>query len=206
MRKYVLVLAALALVPLASAIGGEPAADIEQRVKALEEAQAKPAAQPLKLGIVSEEEVLDNLEEKKDIEADIELVEQKAREVLNAIQRECQKIEDEIELRAKGSDERARKVKELDAKKEELAFKYKKLNADIQQQAKKKFDDLRTKLRAAIERFAREQHYTLVIEKRALLYGEEGDSLTTKIIDQMNGEYFNTLEKKETTQEPPAKQ
>jgi len=211
MRKYFLVLAVLAILPLAAASAGEQPADLEQRVKAVEDALAKPPAQPLKLGIVSEEEVLDNLEEKQEIGADITLMEQKARDVLKAIQNECKNLEAEIELRAQGSEERAKKVKECDAKKEELASKYKTLSADIQQQAKKKLDDLRAKLRTTIARFAREQHYTLVIEKSALLYGEEGDSLTTNIIDLMNDEYWRekkqTAEEttKETTQETPAK-
>jgi len=207
MRKSLIVLATLALLPLASARAGEATiADLEQRVKALEDVQAKPAANPLKLGIVSEEEVLDNLEEKKEIDVEIELVEQEARKTLAAIQKECLKIEAEIELRAQGSDDRARKVKELDVKKEELAVKYKNLYADIQQMARKQIDDLRSKIRTNIERYARQHNYSLVIEKRALLYGEEGDTLTTKIIDQMNGEHFaNKADKEDEKTETPGK-
>ncbi|HUU68151.1 MAG TPA: OmpH family outer membrane protein, partial [Planctomycetota bacterium] len=78
-----------------------------------------------------------------------------------------------------------------------------KLNADVQQQRQKRVDELRKKIRATIAEFARRQGYSMVFEQSALLFGEEGKSLTIDIIDQMNGEYFKTkLDKKDELKAP----
>lgn len=197
MKPYALSLAALMLWAVATdAPGAEPSLpDLESRVEALEKAGANA---PFKFGIVSEGEVLDNLEEKKEIEVDIELLEKKAREELNALQDKCRELEEEVQLHAESSDERKAKEKELQDKRRELTLKYRKLNADIQREANKRLDQIRMKIREHIARYARRHGYTLVIEKTALLFGEEGKSLTTEIIDQMNGEYYQAkYEKKE---------
>ena len=201
----------LALLPVTAAIAGEqPAAtDLEKRVKALEDGQAAA----LRFGIVAESEVLDCIEEKKDIDADIEKIEMAARQELLPFQKVCQAYEDEIALRAPGSKERVEKEKELEKKKQELTVKYRSLNADVQQKAKQKIDDLRRKIRETIAKYAKDHGYSLVIERNALLFGEEAKSLTTEVIDQMNDEYFKIkIEKKEerkseaSNQEPaPAK-
>jgi len=195
MTRYPLVLLVASIVwSLSAAIAGEP---------------AKPApaeethAQTFRFGIVSEGEVLDNLEEKKDIDVDLDLVEKQAREVLLGMKRECDALESEVSLRKEGSEEREQKMKELEKKKQEWQVKAYKLNADVQQQRQKRVDELRKKIRATIAEFARRQGYSMVFEQSALLFGEEGKSLTIDIIDQMNGEYFKTkLDKKDELKAP----
>lgn len=207
MARHATIMAVLALLPLAAARGGEPgAADLEKRVAALEEAKADGSLF-LKFGIVSESEVLDNLEEKKDVDVDIELLEQQAREVLLGMQKECQDLEKEIDLLAAGSEERDKKSKLLDKKKRELAAKYQDLSGDVQQQAARKRDEIRVRIRSTIAQYARKEGYSLVIEKTALLFGEEGKSLSNEIIDLMNTEYFAAKydkegEKKNETRQP----
>jgi len=195
MKSYMLFPAVLMLAAGAFAAQAEPSlADLQERIEALEKAGARV---PFKFGIVSEGEVLDNLEEKKDVEVDIELLEKEARGQLNALQKEYRDLEAEIQLHAEGSDERKAKEKELEEKKRELTLKYRRLNADIQQEAQKRLDEMRMKIRAHIARYARKHGYALVIEKTALLFGEEGKSLTTEIIDQMNTEYYKAKYEKE---------
>jgi len=189
MRSYVLLSAALMLWPLSAAAGEAPnaPAGLEKRAEAIEKAGSNV---PFKFGIVSEGEVLDNLEEKKNIEADMDLLENKAREILYGMQKDYTDLETEVNLHAEGSAERKAKEKELEEKKREMTLKYRSLNSDIQQEAKKRLDQIRIKIRQHIARYARKHGYALVIEKTALLFCAERKSLTTQIIDQMNAEYF----------------
>ena len=194
-RSLPVALLAVIVFPLAAATGGEPA-----KAATAEETHA----QAFRFGIVSEGEVLDNLEEKKDIDVDLDLVEKQARELLLGMKRECDAVESEVSLRKEGSQEREQKVKELEEKRKELQVKAYKLNADVQQQRQKRVDELRKKIRATIAEFARKQGYSMVFEQSALLFGEEGKSLTIDIIDQMNGEYFKVkLDKKDESKDAP---
>jgi len=190
-RSFLVPLFALILVPLAAANAGEPA-------NAPAPAD-EPHPQAFRFGIVSEGEVLDNLEEKKEIDVDIDLMEKQAREILLAMKRECDALESEVALRKEGSDEREQKVKECEKRKQELQVKAYKLNADVQQQRQRRVDELRKKIRATIADYARKQGYSMVFEQSALLFGEEGKSLTIDIIDQMNAEHFKA--KREKTDE-----
>ena len=200
MKPQVVLLIALALWPPAAGAGeADPElADLVKRVEALEKTIAN---RPLSLGIVSESEVLDNLEEKKELDVDIELREKEARKILKEKQKECLNLETEIELHAEGSKKRVAKMTELKTKKRELALKYKQLTADIQQEAKKRFNEIRMKIREEIALYARRHGYALVIEKDALLFGEEGKILTTEIIDQMNTPYFEATRTKLNNEE-----
>jgi len=159
---------------------------VEDRLAALE----KAARAPFKFGIVSEAETLDNLEEKKDLDADIQLGEQKALEILIPIRKACEQLSTEIPMLGENSDDRKAKEAELEARKKELAQKYETLRNNLQQEAQKRLNEIRMKMRQHIAEYAREHNYALVIERSALLYGEEGKSLTTAIIDRMNTEYF----------------
>jgi outer membrane protein len=191
MRWYAVVAALLMLCVPGSAgaaqAEADKAVDLEERVEALEKMLAEG---PLKFGIVSESEVLDNLEEKKDIDADIELMEKEALEVLVPMREEYQKLATEIEMLGEGSEDRKAKAKQLEAKKRQLTLKYQTLKTDIQQQAKGKLGEIRMKIRSHIADYARKHGYALVIEQNALLFAEKGKSLTTEVIDQMNTEYF----------------
>lgn len=202
MKKHLTVLAILILIP-AAALAGEPApapakAEPEKKPEAREESQP----QGFRFGIVSEMEVLDNLEENKDILVDIDLITNKARGVVEGMKKELKSLQGEIDLRAEGSKEREEKMKELDKKTQESNIKYRTITADIQQQAKKKRDELSLRIRDAVAQFARKQGYSMVFERSALLFGEEGKSLTTEIIDQMNAEYMFKA-KKEGSKEAP---
>jgi|GEM_PF-2984165 len=170
---------------------------VEDRLAALE----KAARAPFKFGIVSEAEVLDNLEEKKDIDADIQLGEQKALEILIPIRKACEQLSTEIPMLGENSDDRKAKEAELEARKNELARKYEMLRNNLQQEAQKRLNEIRIKIRQHIAEYAREHNYALVIERNALLYGEEGKSLTTAVIDRMNTEYFKAKYEEEEEDE-----
>lgn len=202
MKRHLALLAVLFAIPIA-AFAGEPAAappkaEAEKKPEAREDA----SPQAFRFGIVSEAELLDNLEENLDIKTDMALVEKKARDVLLGMKKEQDALESEVNLRAEGSKEREDKIKELDKKKQEFNVKLRELNADVQQQAKRKSDALRMKIREAVARFARKEGLSMVFEKSALLFGEEGKGLTNEIIDQMNAEYMSKA-KKEGNKEAP---
>ncbi|NQT19119.1 MAG: OmpH family outer membrane protein [Planctomycetes bacterium] len=190
MKRIVAVLVAALALSLPAASAGEDApsmADLQERVAALEKANA---ARKFKVGIVSEGEVFDNLEEKKDIDVDIELIGKESEKTIAAIRKECDDLETEIKFHPEGSEERRAKMKLFEKKKHEMALKYNELKDIMQRQANKMLDQMRMKIRLHIAHYAREHGYTLVIERSALLYGEEGENLTTEIIDRMNTEYF----------------
>jgi len=160
---------------------------LEERVAALERAAA---GKPFKFGTVSEAEVLDNLEEKKDIDADIELGEKKALDILIPMRKECERLNTEIKMLGEGSQDRKAKTAELEQKKNELTQKYETLRNNLQEEARKRLNEIRAKIRSNVAAYARKHGYTMVIERNALLFCEEGKDLTTAIIDQMNTEYF----------------
>ena len=205
MKKLNMVFLAALIMGLPVALGGEDAptlADLEKRISALEDANTTPV---FKVGIVSESEVFDNLEQKKDIEVDIELMSKEAEKAIDEMQQGCDNLKTEIESHPEGSDQHKAKTELLGKKTQEMRLRIKELKAIVQRRASMMLDNMRMKIRDHIGRYARKHGYTLVMERNALLYGEEGENLTTEIIDQMNVEYFKLKygDKKEDEEPSP---
>ena len=187
MKLSFMIAAVLLLLPAVGASAensDERIEQLEKRIQALEEEQA------FKYAIVSEAEVMDNLEEKKEIDVDTELSIKDGEKVIAPLRRELESIEAELRLLTEGSEAYQKRLRDQQAKMEEFTRKYRELNDDIQQQHARKIDTLRMKIRAHVTQYARQNDYDLVIERTALLYGQERDSITTEIIDRMNAEYF----------------
>jgi len=189
MRSLFVISAVLLLLPAARANAensDERIEQLEKRIQALEEERV------FRYAIVSEAEVMDNLEEKKEIDVDTELAVKDGEKAIKPLRREMDSLEAELRLLAEGSEAYNEKLADYQAKMEEFTQKYRQLNDDIQQQHARKIDTLRMKIRTHIAQYARDNGYDLVIEKTALLYGQERESITTEIIDRMNAEYFES--------------
>lgn len=205
MKKLNMVFLAALVMGLPVAVAGEDAptlAGLEKRITALEQANTTPV---FKVGIVSESEVFDNLEEKLDVEVDIELIRKEAEKSIAKMQQECDRLKAEIESHPEGSDQHKAKTELLGKKIQERRLEIQKLNAIVQREASRMLDKMRMKIRRDIGRYARKHGYTLVMERTALLYGEEGEDLTTEIIGQMNVQYYKRKygDKKEDEEPSP---
>jgi outer membrane protein len=202
MKRHLAILTILFLIPMA-AYAGEPAAAPKAEPEKKPEAREEASPQGFRFAIVSELELFDNLEENLDIKADLELIQKQASEALRNLRKEYEALKSEVDLMAEGSKEREQKMKELEKKSNEYNQNLQKVTGNIQQQAKRRQDALRLKIREAVAGIARKEGYSLVFEKSSLLYGGEakGLDITTEVNDQMNNEYI--FKKTEGTKESP---
>lgn len=159
------------------------------------------AALDVKIGYVDLEKIFNEYEKTKELEAKLKMENEADQEMLSErrqiIEKEINKLKEELETQALMLSESARKEKqtEIERRAEELD----EFSAYIEQRNQEReakytneiLKDLQTKLPSIIESIAEKEGYRFVFDLRSLFYvtPEKEFNLTDKVIARLNEEY-----------------
>lgn len=148
------------------------------------------SAQDVKIGYVDMQEALNSIEEGKRVKARLEREFQQRQERLDAKQNEVLEMRQELEQQAMMLSEEARqeRVMALQGRMQELQELYLQLQNELAQQEAEATKGIFDKMRAIIRTMAREQNYTLILERTesSVLYAADGMNLTDELVRRYN--------------------
>jgi len=151
---------------------------------------ANASAQDVKIGYVDMQEALNSIEEGKRVKARLEREFQRRQEQLDTKQNEVLALRQELEQQAMmlSEDARQERVMALQARMQELQELYLQLQNELGQQEAEATKGIFDKMRTIITAMAREQNYTLILERTesSVLYAADGMNLTAELVRRYN--------------------
>ena len=163
------------------------------------------AETPLRIGVFDPQRVSEETEEGKKVQADLTTLRDKKQAELSAKEKDLTDMQNRLteqglslspERRATLEKDIQRKILELnqarEAARNEMQFE---LGA-----AQSRFQD---KLLAVVERFGRDEGFSLILDKTTVAYATAGIDVTTAIVDRFNEAMKQATGKPETAPAPP---
>ncbi|WP_158542392.1 OmpH family outer membrane protein [Lujinxingia litoralis] len=151
---------------------------------------ATASAQDVKIGYVDMQEALNSIEEGKRVKARLEREFAQRQERLDAKQNEVMQMRQELEQQAMmlSEDARRERVTTLQTRMQELQELYLQLQSELAQQEAEATKSIFDRMRGIIATMAREQGYTLILERTesSVLYAADGMNLTTELVRRYN--------------------
>ena len=150
--------------------------------------------QPLKTGFIDNSEVINNYQEKLDVEAKykakIEAFQKRTDSTSKAFQLEAQ----EFQLKAQGlsEDEAQKQYQTLSQKQQMLQQRIQFEEQQIQQGSQVEIDSLISKVKAFVTDYGKENGYTYIFgsnEGGSVMYGAKENEVTKPILDALNAAY-----------------
>jgi len=150
--------------------------------------------QPLKTGFIDNSEVINNYQEKLDVEAKykakIEAFQKRTDSTSKAFQLEAQ----EFQLKAQGlsEDEAQKQYQTLSQKQQVLQQRIQFEEQQIQQGSQVEIDSLISKVKAFVADYGKENGYTYIFgsnEGGSVMYGAKENEVTQIILDALNADY-----------------
>lgn len=144
-------------------------------------------AKDLKIGYVDTIEVFNEYQRTKDQDKQLESKKEKAKENLEAREKEIQKIQSRLEV-LKEDKQEAERAK-LQEKMQEYRDVRQKEFTDIKKERDEMMKDIIEDIDQTIKDYAKKNKYDLVVNGNSVLYGVENQDLTDKILTIINKKY-----------------
>lgn len=144
-------------------------------------------AKDLKIGYVDTIEVFNEYQRTKDQDKQLESKKEKAKENLEAREKEIQKIQSRLEV-LKEDKQEAERAK-LQEKMQEYRDVRQKEFTDIKKERDEMMKDIIEDIDQTIKDYAKKNKYDLVVNGNSVLYGVESQDLTDKILTIINKKY-----------------
>lgn len=146
------------------------------------------AEEPVKLGAIDLQKVLNECEAGKKAKSDLEALIKSKENIIDKKSKEIEKLKGELEKQASALSADAKKNKEEEL--EKLLRDYKRTVQDSQAEVKKKEGELtETILKGVheiVERIGKEEGYTIIIEKGLAAYSNKNIDITEKVLKEYN--------------------
>ncbi|MCF7887191.1 MAG: OmpH family outer membrane protein [Candidatus Omnitrophica bacterium] len=144
-------------------------------------------AQGLKIGYVDTIKVFNEYQRTKEQDKQLEAKKEKAKENLEAREKEIQKIQSRLEVLKEGKQEAER------AKLQEKMGEYRDVRqkelTDIKKERDEMMKDIIEDIDQTIKDYAKKNNYDLVVNGNSVLYGVESNDLTDKVLTIINKKY-----------------
>lgn len=153
-------------------------------------ATSDASAQNVKMGFVNFEEIIGKLPEFKEIESQLQTLQQSYQDTLRTIQTEYESLVDSYQKQQTlmNAETKAAEEQKIVAVREKfLRFQQERLgqNGTFVQYQAKLLQPMRDKVRGAIERVAKSEKLTVVLESNTTVYFDEKFDITFKVLDYL---------------------
>ena len=139
----------------------------------------------LKTGFIDNSEVVNNYQEKIDIEA-------KFKAKVEAFQKRTDSTGRAFQLEAQAFQQKAQKMPDAQAQQEYQVLSQKQQMLQISQESQAEIDSLISKVRNFVKDYGKKNGYTYIFgsnEGGSVMYGAEANDLTKVILDALNADY-----------------
>ncbi|MCM8784982.1 MAG: OmpH family outer membrane protein [Candidatus Omnitrophica bacterium] len=145
-------------------------------------------AQNSKIGYIDIKKVFDNYEEAKKTEANFKKEVDEAQKDLDKLEGEVKKMQEDYEKKKNmmKPEEQTKKENELKGKIQELSKKYLETKQRLDERGKTLENQIFENIKKAISEYAKKNGYSIVVDSRMILYGEDAVDLTEEIIKILN--------------------
>jgi len=144
-------------------------------------------AAELKIGYVDVARVFDNYNKTKDQDKILEQQNNKKKEERDKLVKQIRKMKDELDILSEKAKEK--KQTQIDEKIKELQEYDQQTRTGLRQQRDEVVRKILKETEQVIEKYAKKNDYTMILNNRVLLYGQKQDDLTDKILKILNSEY-----------------
>ncbi|MFN4227444.1 MAG: OmpH family outer membrane protein [Candidatus Ratteibacteria bacterium] len=145
-------------------------------------------AQSGKIGYIDIKKVFDNYEEAKKTEANFKKEVDDAQKDLDKLEGDIRKMQEDYEKKKNmmKPEEQAKKEKEIKDKIQELSKIYLETKQRLDEKGKTLESQIFENIKKAISEYAKKNGYSIVVDSRMILYGENAVDLTDEIIKILN--------------------
>ena len=144
-------------------------------------------AAELKIGYVDVARVFDNYNRTKDQDKILEQQNNKKKQERDKIVKQIRKMKDELDILSEKAKEK--KQTRIDEKIRELQEYDQQTRTGLRQQRDEVVRKILKEIEQVIEKYAKKNSYTMILNNRILLYGQKQHDLTDKILKILNSEY-----------------
>ena len=144
-------------------------------------------AAELKIGYVEVARVFDNYNRTKDQDKILEQQNNKEKEERDKSVKQIRKMKDELDILSEKAKEK--KQTQIDEKIRELQEYDQQTRTGLRQQRDEVVRKILKEIEQVIEKYAKKNSYTMILNNRILLYGQKQHDLTDQILKILNSEY-----------------
>ncbi len=137
-----------------------------------------------KMGYVDLAHVFDNYNKTKEQDKTLEQQSKQKKEERQRLVNQIRKMKDEIDILSK--DAKEKKQNEVDEKIRQLQEYDQQTKVSLGQQRDKMLREILKEIEGVIEKYAKDNGYTMILNNRVLLYGQKQDDLTDEILKILN--------------------
>lgn len=141
-----------------------------------------------KIGYVDLQKVFNGYKKAAESEATFKKEVEKEQKKINDLQNEIKKMQADYDKKKDllKPDEKQKKEDELKMKIQEFTKEWSEVNKKLDSRRKELESQRLQEIRDAINEYGKKNGYAVILDKRALLYGETGNDLTNEIIKLLN--------------------
>ncbi len=141
-------------------------------------------AAEMKVGYVNLAHVFDNYSKTKDQDKTLEQQSKQKKEERERLVNQIRKMKDEIDILSEGAKEK--KQTQIDKKIRQLQEYDQQTRISLGQQRDGMLREILKEIEGVVEKYAKGNGYTMILNDRVLLYGQEQDDLTDEILKILN--------------------
>lgn len=145
-------------------------------------------SQSVKIGYVNMKEIFENYEKAKKIEESFKKEVAEEQKNIDKMQEDIKKMQEDYEKKKNmmKPEEQAKKETEIRSKIQEFSQKYSEVSKKLDEKGKALESQIVDEIKKAIEDYAKKNGYSIILDSRLLLYGDEATNLTDEIIKVLN--------------------
>lgn len=141
-----------------------------------------------KIGYVDIKKIFEGYEKAKKTEEMFKKEVGEEQKNIDKMQEEIKKMQEEYEKKKNlmKDEERQKKENELRTKIQEFSKKYTEVNQKLDERRKQLEEQIFNEIKKAISDYGKKNGYTVILDSRLILYGEEASDLTEEVIKLLN--------------------
>lgn len=140
-----------------------------------------------KIAFVDLGEVFDGYVKTKEYDVKLEGVQKSKQDEIDTKVTEIKKLQDNLALLS--AKEKEKKQVDIDSKTKELQEFQRNAEMELMKDRDTKLKEILKDIQDVIEKFAKKEGYSLVVNDRVLLYGDPGMDISKEILKQLNDNY-----------------